>query len=83
MLNSSHVQRKLEGSPRLQYVMRNARTPRAIATGVYLTLLSRFPTEEEFRIAAGYSQSGAAKGREAVVDLSWALVNSKEFLFRH
>jgi hypothetical protein len=83
MLNSSHVQRKLEGSPRLQYVMRNARTPRAIATGVYLTLLSRFPTEEEFRIAAGYSQSGAAKGREAVVDLAWALVNSKEFLFRH
>ncbi len=83
LLNSSHVQRKLEGSPKLQYLMRNAKTPRAVATGLYLLILSRLPTEEELKTVGAYSQSGAVKGREAVVDLAWALINSAEFLYRH
>jgi len=32
------------------------------------------------KTVAEYSQSGAVKGREAVVDLAWALINSMEFL---
>ena len=82
LLNSSHVQRKIEQSPKLQYLMRN-QDQRATVTGLYLMILSRFPTEEEFRIVGGYSQSGAARGRETVVDLAWALINSAEFLYRH
>ena len=82
LLNSSHVQRKIEQSPKLQYLMRN-QDPRATVTGLYLMILSRFPTEEEFRIVGAYSQSGAARGRETVVDLAWALINSAEFLYRH
>jgi hypothetical protein len=83
VLNSSHIQRKIEGGPKIQYLLRNAKTPRAAATGLYLLILSRFPTDEELKVVGAYSQSPAVKPREAVVDLAWALVNSAEFLYRH
>jgi len=83
LLNSSHVQRKIENGPKIQYLIRNAKTPRGTATALYVLILSRFPTEEELKTVGAYSQSGAVKGREAVVDLAWALINSAEFLYRH
>lgn len=83
MLNSSHVQRKIEQGPALQGLMRAKIKPRETVTQVYLTILSRFPTEEELNIVAAYVQPSAGKSREAVVDLAWALVNSAEFLYRH
>ena len=57
--------------------------PRELVSGLYLGILSRFPTEEEFKIAAGYAESGKAGRREAAVDLAWALINNAEFLYRH
>ncbi|MBI4877339.1 MAG: DUF1553 domain-containing protein [Acidobacteria bacterium] len=83
LLNSTHVQRKIESGPKLQGLFRNSKTPKALVTGLYLMILSRFPTEEEAKSITEYSQSGAGKGREAVVDLAWALINSAEFLYRH
>jgi hypothetical protein len=83
LLNSTHVQRKIEASPKFQYLIRNAKNPQALVTGLYLMILSRFPTAEELKIVGAYSPSGPAKGREAVLDLAWALINSAEFLYRH
>ena len=57
--------------------------PREIATGMYLGILSRFPTEDELKIVEGYFQSGKVSRREAAVDLVWSLINSAEFLYRH
>jgi hypothetical protein len=83
LLNSSHIQRKIEQSPKLGPQMRARANPRQVVTGLYLTILSRFPTDEELKIVAAYAQPGGAKGREAAVDLAWALINSAEFLYRH
>ncbi len=83
LLNSSHIQRKIEQSPKLGLQMRAKANPRQVVTGLYLTILSRFPTDEELKIVATYAQPGGAKGREAAVDLAWALINSAEFLYRH
>jgi hypothetical protein len=82
LLNSSHVQRKIEQSRMIQYLT-SRDNPREIVSGLYLGILSRFPTEEEFKIAGAYAQSGKTRGRDAVVDLAWALINSAEFLYRH
>ena len=49
LLNSSHIQRKLEQSRMIQYQTTSGKTPREIATGIYLGILSRFPTEAEFK----------------------------------
>jgi len=83
LLNSSHVQRKIEQSAKLQELAQWANKPRDVVDGLYLTILSRFPTEEELKIVRTYAQSSGVQRREVLVDLAWALVNSAEFLYRH
>jgi hypothetical protein len=82
MLNSSHIQRKLEQNKKFQTLMTSTKNPRDVVVGLYLMILSRFPTEQELNVITGYNQGGA-KGRDGAVDIAWALVNSPEFLYRH
>jgi hypothetical protein len=83
MLNSTHIQRKLEQSPRIQELLFTAQKPQQLIARLYLTILSRFPTDEEAKIALGYLDTGKRARREAVIDLAWALINSAEFSYRH
>jgi hypothetical protein len=83
LLNSTSIQRKIEQSRKLQFFLQSKGGPREVVSGLYLAILSRFPTEEELRAAQAHAQSGAASGREAAVDLAWALINTAEFLYRH
>ena len=82
LLNSTHVQRKLEQGPGLQPLLRARGAPRKSVDALYLTVLSRHPTEEEQRLAADYVAAGSDP-RAAALDLAWALLNSAEFLHRH
>jgi hypothetical protein len=83
LLNSSAMRQKIEQSRMIQYQTATNRPPRQIAAGLYLEILSRFPAEEESKIAEAYFQSSGLGRREAAVDLAWALMNSDEFLYRH
>ena len=83
LLNSSHIQSKIEQGWRIRALLRTRGAPREKVTMIYLTVLSRFPTADELKITADYATSSSAKGSEAVVDLIWALMNSSEFLYRH
>ncbi|MFH1968885.1 MAG: DUF1553 domain-containing protein [Verrucomicrobiota bacterium] len=83
MLNSSHIQRKLQESPKLKAIMGAHRKRQEIMENLYLTILSRFPTDDEVKNAEAYAKSGVVKGREAWIDLVWALINSDEFIYRH
>jgi hypothetical protein len=82
LLNSSLMQKKIESSRMIEFQTSSNRAPADIATGMYLGILSRFPTAAETRTAQDYFQSGAGR-RQAAVDLAWALMNSTEFLYRH
>jgi len=82
LLNSSSAQRKIEQSRMIAFQTASDRSPADIATGMYLGILSRFPTAAEIKTAQDYFQSGIGK-RQAAVDLAWALMNSAEFLYRH
>jgi hypothetical protein len=152
LLNSSHIQRKLEQGPKLKAIFELGRKPTEILEDLYLTVLSRFPTAEEVQTAERYSgfapvsrpapvgrpdatgkpdavrqpapvsqprvaakprfvakpeavkrpvylgrtgtaakPGGAGAARKPVltnrpadwVDITWALINSDEFLYRH
>ena len=82
MLNSSQVQRKIQQGPKLVAMMRDIKDPRELVNQLYLSILSRYPTDEEWKAMAAHAQGGV-RGQPAVVDLVWALLNSAEFLYRH
>jgi hypothetical protein len=83
LLNSTDVQKKIERSGRLRKAFDNARGDRKkIIRETYLILLARYPTDEELEHATAYFPGGKVS-REAATDLAWALINSKEFLYRH
>jgi len=51
LLNSSHVRRKIDASPKLRALMQSSGAKRQEAvTELYLTILSRLPTDEELQI---------------------------------
>jgi len=83
MLNSAAVQDKLRNGPKLKALIASGGSPKKIVEKLYLTILSRFPTEADLAAAEAYAKSGVARGRDAWLDLAWALINSPEFLFRH
>jgi hypothetical protein len=76
------MQRKIEQSRMIQFQTSSNRAPAEVTTGMYLGILSRFPTAAEVKTARDYFDSGIGK-RQAAVDLAWALMNSAEFLYRH
>ena len=55
----------------------------AAVTEIYLATLCRFPTPEELKTIDDYGRQAEANGPDVLVDLTWALINTPEFLYRH
>lgn len=85
LLNSTHIRRKIEQGPALLALLRAHRAdPRAATEAVYLTVLSRPPTNEELLALQRHAETTKrGKPGEAARDIVWALINSPEFLYRH
>ncbi len=83
LLNSNQIQRKFDQSSKLQALGQRSGGGRQAIDALYLTILSRYPTDDEVRIAAEYAQAPTTNRRAAGLDLAWALVNTSEFLYRH
>jgi len=81
LLNSSHVRKKIEQGPALAELLRIP--PDRAIDAIYLTVLSRFPTNEERRTLRPSPKAGGTATRAVALDLIWALLNSDEFLHRH
>jgi hypothetical protein len=83
MLNSGHIQQKIERGPRLKKLFASRKPTGDIAEELYLAILSRFPTAEEMAIIEAYGAAGTRKRSTDWVDIAWSLINSPEFLYRH
>ncbi|MCF6284192.1 MAG: DUF1553 domain-containing protein [Candidatus Hydrogenedentes bacterium] len=84
LLNSTHIQKKIRDSWKTKQFVRLAKKdPRQGIRSIYLHLLSRPPTEAEIEAIVRYAEQNNVEVRQAVEDLVWSLVNSKEFLYRH
>jgi hypothetical protein len=84
LLNSSHIRRKIDNGPRLRRLARDARGDKALLiVSLYQLILSRDPTPTEQAVAQDYLSSASGKLDQRAHDLVWALINTKEFLYRH
>ncbi len=82
LLNSTHIQRKLEESPALRALLQRGGGGRELVSALYLTILSRYPSAGELAAIDAYAR-GAPNRRAAFIDLAWGLINSVEFQYRH
>ncbi len=84
MLNSTHIQRKIDNSWRLKRMLQSAKGKRPVLIrSIYTTILSRDPTQAEQAAAEKYLKTGGVSLKQGTSDLAWALVNTKEFLYKH
>ena len=83
LINSGHIQSKLNKSDKLRALFAAHPNLRDGARELYLTILSRYPDEAELSELNAYSATSESKGQQVLYDLAWALINSTEFLYRH
>jgi hypothetical protein len=82
LLNSEQFEAKLAGSPRLKRLV--ARPDAELADELYLSSVSRPPSaDEKRRVVEHLAGKRAAARAQAVQDVAWALLNTKEFTFNH
>jgi hypothetical protein len=67
---------------RMAQLAKSGKRPQEITRDLYLAALSREPTAAELAAATKHLSSSKDL-RQAVEDLGWVIINSKEFLFRH
>lgn len=82
-LNSEQLEGKIVNSPRLKRLLQPGKTDREIVDEIYLTALSRFPTDAERKRLTEYIASKKNARAQAVQDVTWAVLNAREFIFNH
>ncbi|HLN29054.1 MAG TPA: DUF1549 and DUF1553 domain-containing protein [Gemmataceae bacterium] len=83
LINGPTINDKVRGpNNRLGKLLAEKKEPPEILKGLYLASLSRPPADGEIKAALEHVSKGKDK-RKAWEDVQWALLNSKEFLFRH
>jgi hypothetical protein len=84
MLNSNEIQAGVQKSPRLrEMIKRYGKKQPDMVKVVYRTILSRGPTKQEMAAFQAYAKKTKGKARYYMPDLAWALLNTKEFLYKH
>ena len=83
LINGPTVNEKLRNpNNRIGKLLGSKATDSDILSDLYLSTLSRPPTDADAKVALGHIAK-AKDRRKAWEDVHWALLNSKEFLFRH
>ncbi|WLD14178.1 DUF1549 and DUF1553 domain-containing protein [Planctellipticum variicoloris] len=83
MINGPVVHNKLRAdNGRIAKMIGEQKSDDDIITTLYLAALSRPPVAEELT-AAKQHIAGSTDRRQALEDVGWAVLNSKEFLFQH
>lgn len=93
MINSSQINDKIMKYNKIMRGLSKIRNKKAKLDHIYLTLLSRYPTKEEINIVNELGNTDSQKKISKQVrwrnymkninTITWALINSKEFLFNH
>jgi hypothetical protein len=83
LIGGATVNNKLrDDNGRMAALAKSDKSPEAITRELYMVALSREPNATELSAAVKHLTE-AKDRRQAVEDLGWVLINTKEFLFRH
>ena len=83
LINGPTINDKLKApTNRLGRLIAAKKSDKEILADLYLSTLSRQPTAEDEKIALAHLAK-SKDSRKAWEDIHWALMNTKEFLFRH
>ncbi|MEM9185726.1 MAG: DUF1553 domain-containing protein, partial [Planctomycetota bacterium] len=82
LINGAATNNKIQGGGLVKHWLAEGATPEEVIERVYLRCLTRRPTPEERDGYAGLI-AGAEAPRQALEDVFWAVLNSREFLFNH
>ena len=84
LMNSPQIQAKLSHEAgRVANLVRTVADDGTVVDELYLTFLSRPPTQEERRYAIEYIGRQASQRQRGVEDVAWSLMNTLEFVFNH
>lgn len=82
LMNGDVVNNKIQQGGVLKALQDQKLEPPQIVEQLYITCLTRKPTEQEVAALAPLFAEGTDKNR-GLEDVFWALMNSREFLFNH
>jgi hypothetical protein len=82
LLNSSELEQKLQKSIVLQGIYADKKDLNELINNVYLLVLSRFPSDAERKYISTFKKDYPGP-KNLAINLAWALINSKEFIFNH
>lgn len=82
LINGNTTNQKIKQGRLIRDLLEAGKTPAQVVEHLYLAALSRKPTETELQRVMGLVET-AEKPNEALEDVFWALLNSKEFIFNH
>ncbi len=84
LLNASTLRRRTATAPLFGRAgAASGGKPARAVRAVYLEILCRYPAREELDAVLAHAEEAGLTRRQALEDLVWALMNTKEFLFRH
>ena len=82
MLNSSSILNKIQQCSLLKN-RKNAKDFGSAMDYIYLAVLSRTPHSQEKLHLKNYQSETKLANNEVMRDLLWALINCREFIYRH
>jgi hypothetical protein len=85
LINGETVTQRIRQGKVVPEMLQAKKEPAEIIDTLYLTALSRSPTElEKQKLQDALNEADDAKGKHEILeDIFWALLNSKEFMFNH
>jgi len=83
--NGNTINGKLQSKEgRIEQLIKSKTAPEKLIEEVYLSALTRFPTESESqRLAQLLIETPEAEKRIVIEDIFWAIISSREFIFNH